>query len=92
MKTFTVTGTHGEITVNAETGETIRQVTTCACENCEGRGYANIVKFDIEEWKRAYPGETPMTAGQIDILDLGYWTKGGAYEPPATDWRNEFRD
>lgn len=24
-----------------------------------------------------------------DILDWGYWTNGGGYEPPVHEWREE---
>lgn len=37
-------------------------------------------RLDVEEWKKRYPGEEP-TGHTWDILDWGYWTTSGKYEP-----------
>jgi len=42
--------------------------------------YANIAKLDVAEWRRFYPDESPVDNGW-DILDWGYWTLAGQYEP-----------
>ncbi|XUX01228.1 MAG: hypothetical protein TUN42_04360 [Dehalogenimonas sp.] len=52
----------------------------------------DIVKFDIEEYLRAYPDEPLETIDSVDILDLGYWTKDGRYEPPDAYFRKEVAD
>ena len=26
---------------------------------------------------------------EYDVLDVGYWTEDGSYEPPEENWRNE---
>lgn len=54
----------------------------------EERGYRDIVKVDVAEWRKTYPNET---LGDVDVLDVGYWIRGGSYEPPVEDWRAEFR-
>jgi hypothetical protein len=43
-----------------------------------------ITKFDFTEYRKWYPNEELDT---IDILDIGYWTKNGQYEPPCYAWR-----
>lgn len=48
-------------------------------------------KFDVEEWRKAYPGES--MEGIHDILDFGYWYRAGKHEsymPPDKTWRAEF--
>ena len=47
---------------------------------------ANIMKFDLAEYRKAYP-DAPEP-GSYDILDLGYWMRDGKYEPPDYDWRS----
>ena len=44
---------------------------------------------DVDEWRRRYPGEWGMLDRQHDILDFGYWTDAGLYEPPCEDWRRD---
>jgi hypothetical protein len=46
----------------------------------------NIVRFDLEEYRKQYPDEPEPSS--YDILDLGYWTDQGKYEPPDEDWRS----
>lgn len=80
---FFVSGDHGILTVDAETG-------TLVDNDVEGE-YGNIDYFDVEEWKVTYPDETLINE-TIDILDIGYWTlREGYYEEPDYKWRNEYR-
>lgn len=46
-------------------------------------GYENVVRVDVAEFRAKY-GELEDT----DILDLGYWTVDGQYEPPEADFRD----
>lgn len=48
--------------------------------------YWHIQRFDLEEYRRHYPSNP---TGTIDILDIGYWTVSGDYEPPEPDYRKE---
>jgi hypothetical protein len=59
-------------------------------DNEEGKALEKIEKFDLHEWRCywQWKGELP---GGFDILDLGFWTKDGAYEPPEQDWREEIK-
>lgn len=50
--------------------------------------YDDIVRFDVEEWRRTYPSEEPEG---MDILDIGFWTPEGVYTGPELDWREEYR-
>lgn len=53
---------------------------------------SNIYRFDVDEWRRAWPGEV-LDGTEQDILDFGYWSlPGDGYEPPVQEWRNEFRN
>lgn len=81
MKTFTVTSSHGTLTVNAETG----LVEKCDCDHCDEYCIDNIRTFDLKEYKSFY-NVTEMPE-YIDILDLGYWDENETYEEPAHDWR-----
>jgi hypothetical protein len=70
--------------VRAETGDVLR--ITDEPKDAESEGYHHIARFDLEEWKRFYKQETCRGA---DILDVGYWTKDGIYEPPALEHRDQ---
>ena len=87
---FMVRGSHGELDVFASSGEVItyRSETDTCGGPCEG-SYAEIARLDVDEWRAAYPGED-VTSGTHDILDFGYWSRDGVYEPPAYDWREDF--
>ncbi len=82
MTSFRVYGSHGVLVVAAMSGRVL------AYEPDGDTDYADICFFNVDEWRRAYPGEVPTV---IDILDIGYWTLDGAYEPPVEDWRKEWR-
>jgi hypothetical protein len=78
MRTFTVYGSDGELLVSAASGRVL------ACEDCDEGNYADIVFFNVDEWRNTRPGVVP---DHVDILDIGYWMATGEYEPPETDWR-----
>lgn len=83
-ETVTIAGSHGSMVVDASTGVVLKW-------NHSGDGdYKDIVKIDLDEYRRTYPGPGGIMA-RIDVLDVGYWDKSGAYEPPAEHWRKEFR-
>lgn len=92
MKTFLVTGSHGEIEVDAKTGRVVK-ADVCDCDDCREYGdYRNIRKVNVKEWCRHYGQHEPDS--HVDILDVGYWYATGgelAYEAPVDDWREEFR-
>lgn len=44
------------------------------------------VQLDLDEWRRAYPGENP--AGEWDILDWAFTARTGEYVPAASDYRS----
>jgi hypothetical protein len=78
MTSFQVYGSHGDLTVASASGRVL------AYEPISDGEYRHIAFFNIAEWRQTYPGEVPH---QIDILDIGYWTKEGEYAPPVADWR-----
>lgn len=46
---------------------------------------------DVAELVTAY-GELRDSELGYDILDVGYWTADGTYEPPCAEWRTERDD
>jgi hypothetical protein len=80
MRTFIVYGCGGELTVSASSGHVLEYDDMGYGDN----EYAAIVFVNVDEWRNSHPGDVP---DRIDILDLGYWTDTGEYEPPKNDWR-----
>ena len=76
-----VESSHGTLVVDRTDGVVIRELSTY-----DGDELKDIVRFDLEEYKRYWKEEVPKS---LDILNLGYWIIGGAYEEPAHDWRKE---
>jgi hypothetical protein len=79
-----IEGSWGRLHVDTETGDVLRL--SGAPKDAESEGYHDIARFDLEEWKRFYNQDTCRGA---DILDVGYWTKEGIYEPAAAKHRDE---
>lgn len=78
---FTVEGSHGSVDVDGE-GNVL---------NAYNDAYPDIVRFDVKEFAEFY-GHPPTTEGRVtDILDIGYWTRDGHYEPPVGEWRAEIK-
>ena len=95
QRSFTVSGNYGTITVDAATGDVLAYVP----EESEPPAYGDITRFDVAEWRTAYPGET-LAGMSVDILDLafwhavplGFWADGPvSYQPAESDWRAQFR-
>jgi len=85
MRTGTVYGSHGHIEINLETGDVISIYHYSGSEG----DYSDIVKFDIGEFKQAWPER--VEAETFDILDIGYWTESGYYEAADTFHREQIR-
>ena len=80
-------GNGGEVTID-ESGKPLRFEPSEEVATGDHDGYADIVSFDMEEWRTAYgyaQGEGPE---QIDILDIGFTTDKGYYEPAIRDRGN----
>lgn len=85
---FYVLGSHGQCVVDAKTGEVLYiEEDGHRPNDCE---YETIMRFDVDEWRAAYP-RSDLVGISVDILDLGYTLRDGAYEAPQLDWRAEFR-
>lgn len=89
--TITVCGSHGKLLVDAKTGVVL--------ESPEQSEYANITRFDLEEWKQWYQGSSVLkpeyakrNPAEYDILDIGYWERDGdgneVYEPACDNTRS----
>jgi hypothetical protein len=48
-----------------------------------------IERFNLKEYGEHY-SESGHT--EFDILDLGYWTTDGTYEPPVEQWRKQIEE
>jgi len=76
----TVNSSLGYVCFHPETGNAILD-----CRN--GNELDEIDRFDVDEYKKFYNvTEIPTN---LDILDIGYWTKSSFYEPAEADWRKE---
>eukprot|EP01037_Dinobryon_pediforme_P019095 gene19095-19454_t len=83
MFQFTVYGNHGTMRVNSITGAVLD---LSPDYDEEPDAYADIVQFDTDEFRMAYPGE--KLAGQfVDVVDIGFWTTAGAYYAAEPDFR-----
>jgi hypothetical protein len=66
-----IRGSYGTLISNLTTGAIIERI------DCEGEdGYPEIAKFD--------PGT--LKGQHMDILECGYWSVDGTYEPPEPDF------
>lgn len=85
MKTGIVHSSHGDITINLDTGDVISH-------NNNGN-YTDVVRFDLQEYFQHYSGEEQNQVNEFDILDLGYWFRDDklalVYEAPDHQWRQE---
>lgn len=97
MNTIEVFGNHGSLTVELEYGLVIDRVACTECyhdasgvpdgSGCVCEGYDVAVKFDITEFRAAYPNER-IEGMHVDILDIGSWDREGVYEPAEPSYRN----
>ena len=86
---WTAVGAHGVLSFDSVTGAVLR-AERCACADCAARedgvtGYGDIARIDITELAAEFP--TAEHGGELDILEVGYWTRSGHYEPPADSFR-----
>lgn len=82
MNCFVVYGNYGDLIVNRSNGVVLRYEPARDSET--GTEYGHILRFDIDEYAAAYPGEQ---LGYVDNCDIGFWTKAGQYEPPLPEFR-----
>jgi hypothetical protein len=83
--TFCVASSGGSLEVDRVSGDVIE----CTTHRNEDNELKRIERFDLQEYKMHY--NVARIPEQLDILDLGYWSKDGSYEKAVGDWRNEMR-
>ena len=83
-RTTTVQSSHGTFTIDDEGRPIHVRIDTDDLDSANV--LTSITRFDLDEYRLAYG----RLDEEYDVLDLGYWYAGG-YEPPAYDWRAEFR-
>lgn len=88
-KTFKVMSSHGYLTVELLGGGVVECIPNHDDEGSSSE-LLDIRAFDVEEWKATWKREIGEDE-HVDILDLGFWTKGGDYTPPEEDWRQEIK-
>lgn len=86
--TFSVWGNHGTLSVCTATGDVLSLDVTGADNPKE---YATIVRFDVAEYRTAYPA-VALDSGRVDVVDIGFWSADGSYDPPEADHRELVRD
>lgn len=89
-RTITVWGNYGELDIHRETGE----VLSYQPADDTTPDYADIVRFDVAEYQAWLASTTVTTATwdqieSIDVVDIGFWSKDGSYEPPVAEHRDE---
>ena len=77
-KLIEVEGSHGELMIDRE-----GYIVSAWHEDPQNPVYDDIHRFDLVDAVRYFG---TIKSG-YDILSLGYWTKCGKYEEPATDFR-----
>jgi len=89
--TILVTGNWGEMTCDLATGEVLNYAPGIDFDEADpdpNQGYLKIARIDIAEFNSFLASHgLPAQTGTEDILNLGYWTIDGVYEP-ATDYRD----
>jgi len=81
--TIQIFGSCGTLSVDARTGFVMHYDQQDGDES-DPAAYNDIVRFDLDEWRKHYPGET-CEGG--DILDFAYWNADDSYEEAEADWR-----
>ena len=72
---------HGHVIFDSRTGLVL--------ETDLDKGFGAMpIYVNIPEWQAAYPGET-LGDDEHDILDFGFVSSDGEYEPPALEWRKD---
>lgn len=77
--TCIIRGSWGDLTIHTPTGHIISyDDNERKCWEPEERGYHDIAFFDPATLEAS---SSVKEYGEDDILDVGYWTKSGAYVP-----------
>ena len=87
MNTTRIESSYGLLTIETPTGRIV------TADLNEGENYLSFIeRFDVAEFNdwffRRYGFQPDLS--ELDVLELGYWRKDGAYVPPS-DWRWEIR-
>lgn len=77
MKYIRLESSNGKIVADSS-GLVLRERSTFSPEKPEHMPQ----QLDVREWNQFYKGQNPFEY-EWDILDWGYWTISGQYEPPA---------
>ncbi|MGP1614995.1 MAG: hypothetical protein ACTS5Y_08090 [Pollutimonas bauzanensis] len=77
MQTLTIRGSYGSLIVNAVTG-TVLGYDTEGTDNTE---YADIVRFDLDEYRAWAAEHAPRVLNwdEGDIVGISFWTDTGEY-------------
>ena len=85
MKNITIFSSHGELRVDPVTGVVDKSASDYYQPGDLEEGIESILRIDLEEHALFWGGRP----SDGDILDFGYWTDSGDYEPADMDWRME---
>ena len=76
---ITLTGSEGEVHFNNDGTRLVDEDNT---------DYSETMALDLDEWRKAYPGETP-TDQTHDILDFGWYDNNHKHYEPDYQWRKD---
>lgn len=97
-RSHSVSSSHGVLTINGD-GLVMKRVISNCCPIISATGENHFelwtaFAFDIREWEE-YWGKKFEDAGDLNILDLGFWwvDEHGKirYESPELSWREELK-
>ena len=81
-KMLVIGGSHGQLFVDANTGEILKRMYPCDCGECEGGVYAEIERFNINDTTRELTFDKHGVC-YFDIVRIGYIENNEEYVPPV---------
>lgn len=86
MSNCTLRSACGDISFNPNTGK----VDPSSVEDFDPDFGSKPVRVDVVEWRMFYC-EALVDDTDHDVLDFGFWSEDGTYEPPSYEWREGAR-
>ena len=81
-KMLVIQGSHGQLFVDANTGEILTRMYPCNCGECEGGTYAEIERFNVNDTTREFTFDRHGEC-YFDIVRIGYIENNEEYVDPV---------
>ena len=81
-KMLVIQGSHGQLFVDASTGEILKRMYPCNCGECEGGTYAEIERFNVNDTTREFTFDRHGVC-YFDIVRIGYIENNEEYVDPV---------